>query len=768
MKKLSIIITAVMLALVIAATLPAQVFAASVPEYISEVKIGMGKKASDAKAALEGYKILSDAKGNPVDLNKSAGGGWGSKGDKVVYLGYKTTTDRNEAVSDLAVMNMKGGYSVQDYEVLMETQMKSQIIPFVDNFLAAIKEYRKNYKSDNSLNKARAQFAHDALNMLTDDDCGGKGLGDLLLNETKYEMGDAYDDLSNEERRDHADILTIIAQSNGKATLIMENLITRAADTGEDSWLDRFTGITYNDLVDTLAEEKGILPSDAEAEAAKLYDDTAKKLLNLWDSFSEEIASYDEAYAMAEDYDADSFEEAADNMEALDENSSEEEIQAAVDEYAKEQAEAAELIKSAEIVAIHDYIEDIEYGEGTLLDFFSQSASEIEEDITVLYPLAASLSDGQVAGLEFVSIRELFAIALTDEAGYEKQEMVDTARTSIYKGVDRGIYQKGGVALTSDALRTEAMSRETEDGGFLSDLTITMYVLGGLSLVGLIASGVVGIAAKFQNNIISAANRVLGRGGAVSMENLPSSVYRNYVLNGGNYQEAMRTSQEAFAARTSLCGKLAVGFAVAMVVIAAISTYMTYQDLVEHYKVEFTPAPRYIVDEKDITAYNEKGEKIVLKNQAAYYKAVECNRHYGDEMYDVLEETADLNGDVGKQWLALYAQKSDVMPPILASSLIVKVNDKNIPAGYKTGVHMFGSSSAFNLNNELYDWNKDAPSIMVYFKVDEAAAGTGTNAAGSTFTAGNLALAGVAGLAVGAVVTALASKAVGRKKKSVA
>jgi hypothetical protein len=137
-------------------------------------------------------------------------------------------------------------------------------------------------------------------------------------------------------------------------------------------------------------------------------------------------------------------------------------------------------------------------------------------------------------------------------------------------------------------------------------------------------------------------------------------------------------------------------------------------------------------------------------------------------MYDVLEETADLHGDVGKQWLALYAQKSDAMPPILASSLIVKVNDKNIPAGYKTGVHMFGSSSAFNLNNELYDWNKDAPSIMIYFKVDEAAAGTGTNAAGSTFTAGNLALAGVAGLAVGAVVTALASKAVGRKKKSAA
>ena len=37
--------------------------------------------------------------------------------------------------------------------------------------------------------------------------------------------------------------------------------------------------------------------------------------------------------------------------------------------------------------------------------------------------------------------------------------------------------------------------------------------------------------------------------------------------------------------------------------------------------------------------------------------------------------------------------------------------------------------------------------------------------AGSNFTAGNLALAGAAGLGIGAVITALASKAVGKKKK---
>ncbi len=53
---------------------------------------------------------------------------------------------------------------------------------------------------------------------------------------------------------------------------------------------------------------------------------------------------------------------------------------------------------------------------------------------------------------------------------------------------------------------------------------------------------------------------------------------------------------------------------------------------------------------------------------------------------------------------------------------------------------------------------------MVYYKTDAAAAPT----AGSNFTAGNLALAGAAGLGIGAVITALASKAVGKKKKNAA
>ena len=52
MKHLTRAIIAVLLAVLIGTLLPVQVFADS-PDYISEVKIGMGKNSEDALAGLE-------------------------------------------------------------------------------------------------------------------------------------------------------------------------------------------------------------------------------------------------------------------------------------------------------------------------------------------------------------------------------------------------------------------------------------------------------------------------------------------------------------------------------------------------------------------------------------------------------------------------------------------------------------------------------------------------------------------------------------------
>ena len=157
-----------------------------------------------------------------------------------------------------------------------------------------------------------------------------------------------------------------------------------------------------------------------------------------------------------------------------------------------------------------------------------------------------------------------------------------------------------------------------------------------------------------------------------------------------------------------------------------------------------------------------KGEQIVLKNQTAYYKAVQSNRKEGDSYYDDIDTCADMNGCVNPQWLALYAAKNEEQSPILANSLKAVAGSSEVPQGYETGIHMFGEKAAFNLNNKLYCWNQKAKSIMVYYKTDAAAASMD----GSGFAAGKLALAGGVGLILGAVVTALGMTVAGKSKKN--
>ena len=755
---------------------PMQVMAAetnpvTAAEYISEVRIGVGKTMEEAEQSLQGYTILKNGDSN-ADLNEKAGGGMGSQGERVVLLGYKTTTDRSDAVTDLAVMNMKGGYDVKEYEALMEKQMKEQIIPFVESFKAAIEEYRENYDSDIEANKQRAQYIHDALNKFIDDDTG-KGLGDLLLKETKYEMGDkAYNKLSDKEKKEHADILTIIAQSNGKATLMMENLITRAADTEENTWLDRFAGTTYEDMLDSA----DMTPSEAKSEIARLYDDDAEKVIGMWDEFSEELSGYDEAVKTVEKYDESAYKAAYDAMTKLDENTSEEDSIRIMNEYADQQVRMNDAMYKSRIIAVHDKLDEIGYADGTMLDFFSRNSDEI--DNTEIYPLVASLSDGQRSGLDFVSLQELMVIGLTTGESYTDTSLDNLEETSLYDGVDRAIYEKGGVALTSEAERKKKAQMQTEEeNSFLSPWTIAGMTITAASFAAFTASAI--SWAKNASKLKSIKAQIdldfieleMAYGRNMNNRKIAWGVNDVYANN-----PELKTQFDLYTSKTSLAKSLSIGFGVAMIALALVTTYLSYRDMQAYYNVDFTPIPHYMVDEKDITAYNAKGEKIVIKNQSAYYKAVECNRTSGDEKFKDIGNCADLNGDVGKQWLALYAVKNEAMAPIIADSLIAVINNTDLPAGYTTGIHMFGSDSAFNLNDSRYVWDGNASKVFVYFNVDDEVVSTsaGTNAnngsanstvSGSVYTGGYLFLAGGIGLLLGAGIAALIFFAAKPKKK---
>ena len=761
MKHISRVIIAIFMAILMGTLLPVQVFA-DTPDYISEIKIGMGKWNSDedststeALNSLDGYTVLKDKSGNPVDLNQNAGSNnIGAKGQKCVYLGYKTTKDRSDAVTDLALMNMKGGYDVAEYDALFDAYLNSQVAPLVQKYIAMLKEYRANTVSKNAYNKAKAQYVRGILNKFIDDDTG-MPLGDLFLTKTKEELGGAYFALSEAEKKKHADLTTIIAQSNGQATMLMQSLLARAGDTNTNTWMERFAKITYDDL----EKSTGKAPTDAQKELDKLYNDAAQTIADEWNTLKTQLDSVDDMKALVESFDEDACQKAIDDYLNMNPKASAKTKKRYEEAYTKATQQMADVVDATEIIAVCEKLENINYGDETLLDFFTQEYEDISGDnINVLYPFVASMTAGQKAALEFVSLREFVYINLTDKTGYKSAKLDEIPKASIYSGVDRGIYQKGGVAITTAARRKGALEAIENDEEF--SFSVWPYIAAGITAIsavcvlgsGLVYSGARQLARTAAQRYIDASKSTL------FAEGYAQEAGEIVVRLPANHPESI--ALESAKKTSKFWGRLTIGFSVAFVLLSLFTVYLGYKEMCDYYDVEFTPIPHYMVDEKDIIGYNSKGEKVMIKNQSAYYKAVECNRKEGDDRYDKLDTCADVNGDVGKQWLALYAVKNEIAEPIIASSLQAVVGSNNIPAGYSTGIHMFGSDSAFNMNSSLYDWNNDAKSVYVYFQTDDSAPST----AGANFTAGTIALSAGIGIAVGAVITAFAMKTKTKKE----
>ena len=145
-----------------------------------------------------------------------------------------------------------------------------------------------------------------------------------------------------------------------------------------------------------------------------------------------------------------------------------------------------------ELVAAKERMDEIDYDfddGATLAEFFAQDASVFYGDgIRNLYPIVASLSAGQLAGLDFLSLQDLVTIATADETSYDLNELGDVAPASIYEGVNREIFTTGKVALTSEALRAEAMKNDAVSDSPISATTYVLYGATAIATIGMVAS----------------------------------------------------------------------------------------------------------------------------------------------------------------------------------------------------------------------------------------------------------------------------------------
>lgn len=770
MIKLSRCVIALILVLVMATLVPLQALG-DTPKYISEVKVGMGKTVDEAAAALKGYTIVKNGS-DYANLNEDAGGGLaGSKGQKAVLLGYKTTSEADDAITDLAVVNMKGNYTVKDYNIFLKELMNTEIIPFIDSFIAALEEYRANYNSKYPENKARAQYFHDMLDTLTDDDTG-MGLGELLLNETKYEMGDkAYDKLSAAEKKKHADIMTILLQANGKALVMMKRYIAFSSDSNEDNWLNRFSNLDYEKMENDL----DMLPTDARRYMDKMYQDDAKKILAMWEDFRTQLLNCDDTMEVIENVDEEELEDIEKTLEESDVKSGDEEE---IDKFIKASVQMenkAEILSSAvTFVTAKEVLENIDYGDGTMLDFFTQDYETVEKDISILYPLVASLTEGQRASLDFLNLPDMVRMTVLGSEGYGETDFEEIEPVSIYLGVDRSIYSKGNIGATDSTLLNQAADEMSEDI-LIQNIWSNIFTQRE-SEISKVVHAVMTYAVPMGTN----GWKLISMGIAYNSYGLGIFQYSQFsglstvTLNAisTHVKEQIELAQmwgsdtiQTTIAEQNIIGRAwasATGFtkflnclSYALVLYQIYSIFSSWKEISDFYNVEFTPAPRYMMEKHRVMKLNSKGEYTWVKNVVANYDAVKCNRTKNDEMYSVLGDTADLNGDVGREWIALYATKSKELQPILANSFKIQTGKKagNLPAGYETGIHRFGTPAALDLNTTAYSWTHGLDGICLYYKTDSAAP-----IAASTFSDGVIAIVAVCGFLTGAVFTLLIFK----------
>ncbi|MBO5842195.1 MAG: hypothetical protein J6R46_04275, partial [Clostridia bacterium] len=142
-----LMLATLMTALPLAAFAQEDPTAANDEVYLKSVKLEEGSK-EDAKAALvaDGYIFFDQ------NLNE----GTGQKG---VWLGYQTTTDPTQAIYDMKLMNMKGGFTLTSMKEALATQESAFAAMTADlNYL--VEEFVEAYNEGS----VPAQKAYKALN----------------------------------------------------------------------------------------------------------------------------------------------------------------------------------------------------------------------------------------------------------------------------------------------------------------------------------------------------------------------------------------------------------------------------------------------------------------------------------------------------------------------------------------------------------------------------------------------------------------------------
>lgn len=621
--------------------LPMQAFADTIQEeeelYLKSVRVATAKSPEEARRQLEaeGYIFLEE------NLNE------GTKGNGV-YLGYTTTTDPAEAIYDMKLMNMNGGYSLTSMlKALLEhktafSEMAYDLILLASEFVLAF--------YDGSVPAKKAYKALNFFRMVDDE-------GDVLeeKNGLGYQLVNGV--IGFEE------VTEIILFCDPAVVDSIVKILTMGIQGRNENWIQKLSEVGPHD-------------SDMEYELEIDEEELHRR--------AEQLLPILQLYAQA--YNA----MAATGIVSgeFDENF---EIQNAdIKEDYRIEAEDS-VIKNLDISRYKSYklafdeLAKYKYGDGTLKDFFC--SLEDSSDVEQLYPLVSVLTNGEYSALSYGCVLEIILGADVTEDDFTQYDEVYEAATAevksfyLYSGVDKALLQDDAVvAFTDEANRHMAATGEMEffenetdaedtwENGKNAALMVGAIGMGVLATAKLYAFGTMLFTWTWSTTALAASSGFVG----VSMK-----------------------------ACVAMSGPWAMVVVLAAAVVVAVVSFViaAFQEWKDgQIDWDDKPIPDYIYDVKDISIIQTSDDGDV----AATYLKTPSFVFY-EAVRDIYGDPADLNGRSGNasQWLALYVSYDalgDDAKPIKASALTVKHGDGETPEG-TVPLSEFGEVIAQNLNS---------------------------------------------------------------------
>lgn len=755
------------------ATVPVSALASSSEEYLADLRLVYADKYEDAvsivaSSMFDDYEVLN------YNLNNKSGktGTW---------LAYKTTDDIELAITDIAVMQMQGGYQEGNYQAML-AQSRSEYEIMSQLYCDAIDYFVEAYESGDFL----ADCAFRQLNFFCDnDDHNGDLLGDIFVTGI-----------------DPAELATIFMQGNVHAIKNIRSLIAMGCaynDSGEH----------YLEIVGSMAAE---MNDDPEVFADEDYDEDALiiagSMITFRDMF-EELAT----------------EEA--DFDFSDGNFTDKELY------------------YAEYKAIADRFRDVEYlGEQTLYDFTLAYELD-EEDLSSLYPLVAAMNKGQTALNKLGHFYDVVRYSMSeypeemlDEEISRQEETYSVMPFDIYSGVDRSIFV-GTFALTSEAYREDASTGSGFLSHILDDGAWVKTALTGAGVV--IGTGLMVWAALRTKSHIAANHAISAAASAESAKAAAQAALDSYVFNA-NAEVAAKSAEAlveyGFSASDSygqivdgILSKLFantefantvmnMGFDMKVMALNVQSSQLTTAEAAAVKLINTDVIKTQIATKK--AAQNALDEAVkntaevagnaagvstgaivlttamyalsaVLLVLSAYNIGVTIKNYLHPEYddiptalvdlivtddgdryikYDVVfdvedeESAADLNAFSGERWNALYYTTSyEAGKPLLAEFNIS--TDNNTPKEGYAPVHRFGEVVSYNVNR--YHRTSSAESIYLSVKQSDknkSAVEGVPELVGSMLSFGYTFLAAGLGAAAGAGITLGVQSKAGSKKRN--